>query len=70
MCYLCMRRAGIAPPESGVTARVLQAKTGLVSLCHFTSGDDVQQVVVTEGVHAVVVSEGVKQNRIEMNKSF
>ncbi len=60
-----MRRAGVASPEPGVTARVLQAKTGLVSLGHFTSSDNVQQVVVAEGVHAVVMSEGVEQNRIE-----
>lgn len=51
-----MRRTGVAPPESGITAGVLQAKTGLVSLGHFTSSDGVQQVVVTEGVHAVVMS--------------
>lgn len=55
-----MRRTGIATPESRVTARVLQAKTGLVSLGHFASSDGVQQVVVTEGVHAVIVSVGVE----------
>lgn len=65
-----MRRTGIATPESRVTAWVLQAKTGLVSLGHFASSDGVQQVVVTEGVHAVVVSLGVEQNRVEKNKSF
>lgn len=56
--YLCMGCAGIATPESRVTACVLQAETGLVSLRDFPSSDDVQQVVVTEGVHAVVVPEG------------
>lgn len=50
-----MRRTGIATPESRVAGRVFQAKTGFVSLSHFTSGNDIQQVVVTEGVHAVVV---------------
>lgn len=59
---------GIAPPESGVTACVLEAETGLVSLGHFTSSDDVQQVVVTEGVHAVVVPESGEQ--IEYNRNF
>lgn len=65
-----MRRTGIATPESRVTACVLQAKTGLVSLGHFASSDGVQQVVVTEGVHAVIVSVGVEQTRVEKNKSF
>lgn len=60
-----MRCTGVAPPESRFTARVLQAKTGLVSLGHFTSTDDIQQVVVTERIHAVVVSEGVEQNRLD-----
>lgn len=55
-CYLCMRRTGIATPESRVTAGVLQAKTGLVSLGHFASSDGIQQVIVTESIHAVVVS--------------
>lgn len=50
--------AGIATPESRITACVLQAETGLVSLCDSPSSDDVQQVVVTEGVHAVVVPGG------------
>lgn len=63
-----MRRTGVAPPEPGVAARVLQAETGLVPLGHFAPGDDVQQVVVTEGVHAVVVSEGGEQERTETNK--
>lgn len=59
-----MRCTGVAPSESGITARVLQAKTGLVSLGHFTSGDDVEQVVVTEGVHAVVVSDRQKNKSL------
>ena len=52
--------AGIAPPESRVTACVLKAETGLVPLSHFVSSCDVQQVIVTEGIHAVVVSVGVE----------
>lgn len=54
--YLCVRCTGIAAPESRVAGRVLQAKTGFVSLGHFAPSNGVQQVVVTEGVHAVVVS--------------
>lgn len=53
--YLCVRRTGIATSKSCVAGCVLQAKTGFMSLSHFTSGNDIQQVVVTEGVHAVVV---------------
>lgn len=53
--YLRVRRTGVASPKSGIAGRVFQAKTGFVSFGHFTSGNDIQQVVVTEGVHAVVV---------------
>lgn len=56
--YLRVGRARVAPPESWITARVLQAETGLVSLGHFASSDGVKEVVVTERVHAVVVSVG------------
>lgn len=65
--YLSMRCAGIAPPESMITARVLQTETGLMSLSYFKSRHHVQQVVVTKGIHAVVMPEGVGQinkNRI------
>lgn len=61
VCYLRMSCTGIASPESRIAVRVLQTETGLVSLGHFTSCDNVQQVVVAEGVHAVVVSEGAKE---------
>ena len=52
--------AGIASSESRVTARVLQAETGLVPFSDFTPRGNVQQVIVTEGIHAVVMPEGVK----------
>lgn len=52
---LCVRSAGKAPSHPRVTGRVLQAETGLVSLCHLLSSGDVQQVVITEGFHAVVM---------------
>lgn len=55
-----MGRAGVAPPESWLTARVLQAEAGLVSLGHFASSDGVEEVVVAERLHAVVVSVGVE----------
>lgn len=60
--YLCMRRASVATPESRVAACVLKAKTGLVSLGHFVSSDCVEQVVVTESVHAVVVSASAEEH--------
>lgn len=56
-CYLCVGRTGVASPESCIAACVLQAETGLVSLGYFPSCPHVQQVVVTERVHAVVVPE-------------
>ena len=68
VCYLRVRCTGVAPPESRFTARVLQTKAGFVSLGHITFSDDVQQVVVTEGVHAVVVSEGVEQNTLDRSE--
>lgn len=65
--YLSVRCAGIAPPESMITARVLQTETGLMSLSYFKSCHHVQQVVVTKGIHAVVMPKEVgqiKKNRI------
>lgn len=66
--YLRVRRARVAPSESCIAARVLQAETGLVSLSHFTSSDGVQEVVVAERVHAVVVS--VSAGPIRAEKCF
>ena len=64
--YLRMRRAGVASPEPRVTTGVLQAKAGLVSLGHFVSSNGIQQVVVTEGVHAVVVSVGAEWKQADL----
>lgn len=64
--YLSMGCAGISPPESMITASILQTETGLVSLGYFKSCYHVKQVVITEGVHAVVVPEGVRQ--IKLNR--
>lgn len=55
---LCVGGAGKAPARPGVAGRVLQAEAGLVSLSHLLSGGDVQQVIVTEGLHAVEMSAG------------
>lgn len=55
---LCVDGAGKTSPCSRVAGRVLQAETGLVSLSHFLSGGDVQQVIVAEGLHAVEMSAG------------
>lgn len=66
-CYLRVGRACVAPPESWITACVLQAETGLVSLSYFESSDGVEEVVVAEGVHAVVVSV---HNRPDLRNAF
>lgn len=59
--HLCVGSAGVASAHSGVTAGVLQAETGLVPLSHLAARADLQQVVVAELIHAVVVSEGTGQ---------
>ena len=58
MPYLCVRRTGVAASEAGLTPCVLQAEAGLVSLGHLAPRGGVQQVVMTEGVHAVEVPDG------------
>lgn len=58
MADLCVDGAGKTPPRSRVAGCVLEAETGLVSLSHLLSGGDVQQVIVTEGLHAVEMSAG------------
>lgn len=50
-----MRCAGVAAPESRVAGRVFQAEAGLVTLGHSTARGHFKQVIVTEGVHAVIV---------------
>lgn len=54
VCYLCVCGAGIATAESSVTACVLQTETGFMSLSHFPA-QCIQEVIVTEGIHAMVV---------------
>lgn len=52
-----MDSAGEASSHTPVAGCVLQTETGLVSLGDLLSGGGIQQVVVTEGLHAVVVPE-------------
>lgn len=52
---LCVNSAGKASAYSRVAWCVLQTKAGLVSLRHLLSCGGVQQVIVTEGLHAVEV---------------
>ena len=53
--HLGMCGAGISPVVSVVAGRVLQAEAGLVALGHWVMGAGVQQFVVAELIHAVVV---------------
>lgn len=52
-----MSSAGEASSYSRVAGCVLQAETCLVSLCDLLSSGDVQQVIVAEGLHTVVMPE-------------
>lgn len=55
LCYLSVSRAGVALQVTEVAGGVFQAETGLVPLGHFAAGPDLQQIIVAELVHAVVV---------------
>lgn len=55
---LRVRRARVALEVAEVTGAVLQAEAGLVALCHFLACGCIQQVIVAELIHAVVVSGG------------
>lgn len=56
-----MCRASVSPVVSVVTGGVLQAEAGLVALCHRPLSGGIQQVVVAELVHAVVVPVNQQQ---------
>lgn len=64
-----MGRTGVSSPEPWFTVGVLEAETGLVSLCYLYSRYRIEQVIVTEGVHAVVVPEG-RDSHVTVNTSF
>lgn len=66
---LCVNSAGEAASYSGVTGCVLQAETRLVSLSNLLSGGDVQQVIVTESLHAVVMPAKRETLRVSWNSS-
>lgn len=53
-----MRGARVALEVAKVAGAVLQAEAGLVALGHFLACGCVQQVIVAELVHAVVMSRG------------
>lgn len=46
-----------SPVEAVVTGRVLQTEAGFMSLCHSGVRAGIQQVIVAELIHAVVVPE-------------
>ena len=68
--HLCVGSAGVASAHSGVTAGVLQAETGLVTLSHLPARGDVQEVVVTERLHAVVVPGDVYRTPVGLWRTF
>lgn len=54
VCYLCVCGAGVAAAESRVATCVLETEASFMSLGHFPA-QRVQEVIVTEGIHAVIV---------------
>lgn len=57
-CYLSVSGAGVALQVTKVTGGVLQTEASLVSLCHFTAGADLQQIIMAELIHTVEVPVG------------
>lgn len=55
---LRVRGARVALEVAEVTGAVLQAEAGLVALSHLLARGCIQQVIVAELIHAVVVSGG------------
>lgn len=52
---LSVSGAGVAFQMTKVTGGVLQTEASLVSLCHFTASADLQQIIMAELIHTVVV---------------
>lgn len=57
-----MSCAGVSSPHTWITAGVLQTETGFMSLGHRSVRGGVQEVVIAEGIHAVIMSLGQKQS--------
>lgn len=55
MYYLSVSSAGIALQVTKVTGGVLQTEASLVTLCYFTASADLQQIIMAELIHTVVV---------------
>lgn len=58
--YLSVGGAGVAAVVSRVAGSVLQTEAGLVTLCYLAVSLGIQQLVQTELVHAVEVTEQIK----------
>lgn len=61
LCYLSVRRAGVALQMTKITGGVLQTEARLVSLRHLTASADLQQIIMAELIHAVVVPDMKKR---------
>lgn len=61
--------AGIPPVVAIVAGRVLQAEAGLVALGHRMLSGGIQQVVVAELIHAVVVPVD-QQHSVQQLQTF
>lgn len=55
--HLRVGRAGVAAVVSRVAGRVLQTEAGFMTLCYSLLCAGVQQVIMAELIHAVIVTE-------------
>lgn len=53
--YLSVSSAGITLQVSKITGGVLQTEAGLVSLRYFTTSTDLQQIIMAELIHTVIM---------------
>lgn len=62
-----MSHTSVSSPHAWITAGVLQTETGLVALSNLSARGGVQKVVVTERLHAVVMS--LQQKPYQRNRT-
>lgn len=62
--------AGVSSIVAVVTGRVLQTETGLMSLRYSSLRTGVQQVIMTELIHAVVVPRNSEVNQVIIMQHF
>lgn len=66
--YLSVGCAGISLQVTKVTSGVLKTEASLMTLCHFTASADLQQIIMAELIHTVVVPVGTSKKRVHIVK--